>query len=147
MPFVPAVAVSSCTLVVALPMFPCLYFVPPRFRRAPFVMSAAACGEEGRASCGFWHFPGSFHSWVVGWASLLLLGLRKMSAIDRLVGPTSVVYFRIRLGFELDFVFEGRRAHHPKCTLIVTYSVSYSADVTYLHKTSRAMNFKTIIRR
>ena len=37
-------------------------------------------------------------------------GLWKMSAIDLLVGPRSMVYFRIRLGFELGFVFGGRRA-------------------------------------
>ena len=107
MPFVLAVAVSSGTLVVALPMFPCLYFVPPRFRLAPFALFA--CGEEGRASYGIPALLGKF-PFLGCWALLLLLGLRKMSAIDWLVGPTSVVYFRIRLGFELGFVFGGRRA-------------------------------------
>ena len=107
MPYVLVVAVSSGTLVVALPMFPCLYSFPPRFRLAPFALSA--CGEEGRASCGIPALPGKF-PFLGCWAFLLLIGLRKMSAIDWLVGPTSVVYFRICLGFELGFVFGGRWA-------------------------------------
>jgi len=102
-----AVAVSSGTLVVALPMFPCLYFIPPRFRLAPFALSA--CGEEGRASCGIPAIPGKF-PFLGCCAFLLLLGLWKMSAIDWRVGPTSVVYFRICLGFELGFVFGGQTA-------------------------------------
>ena len=98
------VIVSSGTLVVALPMFPCLYSVPPRFRLAPFALSA--CGEEGRASCGIPALPGKF-LFLGCWAFLLLLGLRKMSATGWLVGPTSVAYFRIHLGIELGFVFGG----------------------------------------
>ena len=105
MPFVLAVAVSSGTLVVAFsPMFPCLYFVPPRFRLAPFALSV--CGEEVRASCGIPALPGKF-SFLGCWTFLLLLGLQKMFAIDWPVRPTSVIYFRIRLGFELGFVFRG----------------------------------------
>ena len=79
------------------------------FSLSPCSILTIRLRRGGQASCGIPALPGKF-PFLGCWAFLLLLGLRKMFAIDWLVGPTSVVYFRIRLGFELGFVFGGRRA-------------------------------------